>query len=85
MIIQEHTSRDEDVLNIDKMPVMGSNIRPVGEQVQLGDLVLEEGKFLNEAAIGFLAGLGFEEIPVYEPPKVGILVTGNELQQPENR
>lgn len=82
VIIQEHTSREADMLNIDKMPAIGSNIRLVGEQVQLGDLVLEKGTFLNEAAIGFLAGLGFEEAPVYEPPKVGILVTGNELQQP---
>jgi molybdopterin molybdotransferase len=82
VIIQENTSREADVLTINKMPAFHANIRPVGEQVQLGDLVLEEGTFLNEAAIGFLAGLGFEEIPVYEPPKVGILVTGNELQQP---
>lgn len=82
VVIQEHTSCEADMLNIDKMPTAHSNIRPVGEQVQLGDLVLEEGILLNEAAIGFLAGLGIEEVSVYEPPKVGILVTGNELQQP---
>ena len=82
VIMQEHTSHEADVLTINEMPAVHANIRPIGEQVQLGDLVLEEGTFLNEAALGFLAGLGFEEIPVYEPPKVGILVTGNELQQP---
>jgi len=82
VLIQEHTTRESNVLHVNKMPAMGANVRPVGEQVQLGDLVLEEGTFLNEAAIGFLAGLGFEEVSVYAPPKVGILVTGNELQQP---
>ncbi|HEA30889.1 MAG TPA: molybdopterin molybdenumtransferase MoeA [Leeuwenhoekiella sp.] len=82
VIIQEHTTREAAVLNIDKMPPLKANIRPKGEQVQTGDLVLEEGTVLNEAAIGFLAGLGFHTVPVFEPPKVGILVTGNELQQP---
>lgn len=82
VVIQEHTSREVDVLHINKMPAVHSNIRPVGEQVQLDDLVLEERTLLNEAAIGFLAGLGIEEVSVYEPPIVGILVTGNELQQP---
>ena len=82
VVMQEHTTHTENILNIDTMPAAKTNVRPVGEQVQTGDLVLEEGSFLNAPAIGFLAGLGFDEVPVYEPPNVGILVTGNELQQP---
>ncbi|WP_031428838.1 gephyrin-like molybdotransferase Glp [Flavimarina sp. Hel_I_48] len=81
VVIQEHTSRTDEIMLIDKMPNKGSNIRPIGEQVKKGDLVLEEGTLLNEAAIGFLAGLGIDEVSVYKFPKVGILVTGNELQE----
>jgi molybdopterin molybdotransferase len=59
-----------------------TNVRPIGEQISAGDLALEKGTVLNAAAIGFLAGLGFTKVRVYQKPKVGIVVTGNELSKP---
>jgi molybdopterin molybdotransferase len=56
-----------------------ANIRQLGAQVMKDTIALEEGAFLNPAAIGFLAGLGFTEVTVYHKPSVGIIVTGNEL------
>lgn len=45
---------------------------------------MQKGSKLSPAAIGFLAGIGEKEVPVYPAPKVGIIVTGKELQQPGN-
>lgn len=59
-----------------------TNVRPVGEQIKVGELALEKGALLNAAAIGFLAGLGITSAIVYQKPRVGIVVTGNELVQP---
>jgi len=59
-----------------------TNVRPIGEQISTGDSALEKGAELNAAAIGFLAGLGFTRVNVYQKPKVGIVVTGNELSKP---
>ena len=59
-----------------------TNVRPVGEQISVGELALEKGTLLNAAAIGFLAGLGFTSAKVFQKPKVGIVVTGNELTKP---
>lgn len=59
-----------------------TNIRPIGEQISVGELALEKGTLLNAAAIGFLAGLGFTSVKVFKKPSVGILVTGNELVKP---
>ncbi|WP_348798421.1 molybdopterin molybdotransferase MoeA [Flavobacterium adhaerens] len=59
-----------------------TNVRPIGEQISTGDLALEKGTILNAAAIGFLAGLGFTEVKVYPKPRIGIVVTGNELSKP---
>jgi molybdopterin molybdotransferase len=59
-----------------------TNVRPIGEQISAGDLALEKGILLNAAAIGFLAGLGFTAVTVYKKPKIGIVVTGNELTKP---
>ena len=59
-----------------------TNVRPVGEQISVGNLALEKGTWLNAAAIGFLAGLGFTKVKVYQKPRIGIVVTGNELVKP---
>lgn len=59
-----------------------TNVRPLGEQIKINELALEKGTLLNAAAIGFLAGLGCTSAKVYQKPKVGIVVTGNELVKP---
>ncbi|AWG20089.1 hypothetical protein FFWV33_00420 [Flavobacterium faecale] len=71
-----------NILTLEEHPNQEQNIRPVGEQNLKGDLALKKGTLLNAACIGFLAGLGFTEVNVFQKPKIGILVTGNELVQP---
>jgi molybdopterin molybdotransferase len=56
-----------------------TNVRFLGSQIEKGTVALEEGSFLNPAAIGFLAGLGCTSVKVYAKPKLGIVITGNEL------
>lgn len=69
-------------LLLDELVQPDTNVRPIGEQISEGDLALEKGTLLNAAAIGFLAGLGFTHVTVYKKPKIGIVVTGNELAKP---
>lgn len=69
-------------LLLDELVHPETNVRPIGEQIMTGDLALEKGTVLNAAAIGFLAGLGFTKVSVYKKPRVGIVVTGNELSKP---
>lgn len=78
----EKVTAKESVLQLQEYPKLGLNIRPIGEQNSKDDLVLEKGTSLNAAAIGFLAGLGFTSVKVYQKPTVGILITGNELVKP---
>ncbi|QBZ97966.1 molybdopterin molybdotransferase MoeA [Flavobacterium sangjuense] len=56
-----------------------TNIRQLGAQITKDAVALEEGTFLNPAAIGFLTGLGITKVKVFQKPSVGIVVTGNEL------
>ncbi|MCH2032848.1 MAG: molybdopterin molybdotransferase MoeA [Tenacibaculum sp.] len=81
VVMQEHTERKDDNLRILTLPEKGANVRPLGNQIKIGDVALKTGTYLNEAAIGFLAGLGITKVQVYKKPKVSILVTGNELQE----
>lgn len=60
----------------------GSNVRPKGSEIKAGALALEKDTVLSPAAIGFLAGIGITTVKVYPPPSIGIIITGNELQEP---
>ncbi|GGH01543.1 molybdopterin molybdotransferase MoeA [Pedobacter zeae] len=60
----------------------GLNVRDKGSEIMAGALAMEKGDFLSPAAIGFLAGIGISEVSVYPMPKIAIIVTGKELQQP---
>ncbi len=75
----EKCSRNDNKLTIEEYAKLNQNIRPIGEQIQQGEIALEEGTPLNPAAIGFLASLGISKVKVYEKPSIGIIITGNEL------
>jgi molybdopterin molybdotransferase len=68
----------------DPMLQTGSNVRHKGAEVKAGGLAMAANTYLSAAAIGFLAGIGLTEVPVFPSPAVSIILTGNELQQPGN-
>jgi molybdopterin molybdotransferase len=55
------------------------NVRPSGEDVRRGQLVLEAGTVVRPAEIGVLAALGLQKAAVIRRPIVSILSTGDEL------
>ncbi len=57
----------------------GSNIVPEGEDVRVGDVVLEKGTIITAAGCGILAGLGQMNVPVYEEITASVISTGDEL------
>jgi molybdopterin molybdotransferase len=57
----------------------GANIRPMGEDIQAGQVVLTSGTPLRPQDIGVLAALGHPEVSVRRQPRVTILSTGDEL------
>ncbi|WP_405327619.1 gephyrin-like molybdotransferase Glp [Leeuwenhoekiella sp. LLG6367-2.1] len=80
VVIQEHVNRDGDSIHIEKLPALGANVRPIAEQLKAGTTVLKTGHKINEASIGFMAGLGLTHLKAYQKPRICILTTGNELQ-----
>lgn len=64
-------------------PGPGENIRPAGESVRPGDLVLEAGRLLDASAIGMLAAVGAATVRVHPTPRVAVLSTGDELVEPD--
>ena len=58
---------------------LGCNVRPAGEDVQAGELVLEAGTVIRPSEMGVLASLGLERARVIRRPLVSVLSTGDEL------
>lgn len=57
----------------------GTNVRLPGEDVRIGDVILEAGRQLRPADIGVLASVSVASLLVRRQPRVAILSTGDEL------
>ncbi len=80
VIMQENTSVENGNVTINEYPVHeNKNLRNVGQQIRDGDVALPAGNFITAGTVGFLNGLNIQEVSVYRKPKIGILVTGDEL------
>ena len=82
VVIQEHVNRTNDLILVEKDIKPGQNVRIQGEQIANGDLALTKETVLGPAAISFLCSMGITEVKVYEKPKIGLILTGNELISP---
>lgn len=84
VIPQELIERDENSTKIfysDTKIETGSNVRLKGTQCKKGDLILKKNTPVTPGSIGLLASVGVEKIKVYSTPKVGCIVTGDELKE----
>lgn len=60
----------------------GQNVIQIGEDVDLGSLVIPAGSLLRPQEIGGLMALGITTITVVRRPRVSILATGDEVVPP---
>jgi len=60
----------------------GDNLRPVGEDIASGQLVLPADTVIDPAGIGLLASMNRLHVPVYRRPVVAVLSTGHEIVEP---
>ncbi len=75
----ERTRGEGDIVEILAPVAPGESIRPRGEDVRSGQLVMEPGKILRASDLGVLASLSRPMVNVYRRPRVAIVATGDEL------
>ncbi len=61
----------------------GRDIRRAGEDIRVGDVVLEAGTVLGPAELGVLASVGRASVACARRPRVHVLTTGDELREPD--
>lgn len=57
----------------------GDYVRQAGEELSAGQVVVRAGARIRPQEIGLMASLGYSQVSVVRPPRVGILATGDEL------
>ncbi|MNQ60783.1 Molybdopterin molybdenumtransferase [compost metagenome] len=61
---------------------VGQNVRPRGQEVSSGEVLLEAGSRLGPVELGLVASLGVAQVEVRRRPRVALLSTGDELVEP---
>ena len=84
VLMAEQTTDFGDTVLVHGTVVPGRNVAVVGEDVKVGDRVMERGRVLRPADLGVLASIRMTEVQVMGQPSVGILSTGNELVDPDS-
>ena len=75
----EDTSRGGDWVEIRKPIATGVHIRLAGEDLQVGQPLLQAGLGLRPGDVGVLAAAGYASVPVHPRARVAVLSTGDEL------
>lgn len=82
VIMQEQVVAATDSINFESRPASGNNIRPAGNDIKSGTRILARGCRLRAQDIGLAASVGLQTLPVYQPIRVGMFFTGDELVEP---
>ena len=75
----ERTRGSGDLVEFLASAEKGAFIRPRGEDLRLGELVMSAGKVLTPADLGMLASVNRAMVEVIRRPRVAIVATGDEL------
>jgi molybdopterin molybdotransferase len=73
----------QETIQVLKPVKPGDYIRPVGEDLREGEIILGAGRMLRPADVGMLAALGITQVNVIRRPRVAILSSGDELITPD--
>ena len=74
----------EDTIWLSFPPQHGQNIKREGEDIKLGEIILNKGECISAHKITPIASQGISKICIFRKPKVSILSIGNHLSSIES-
>ena len=83
VVMEEYTQECNDLLEVEMSVTPGENVSLKGEDFKIDDLILNNGKYLRPQELAIIASAGYEQVSVYEKPKVAVIITGSELIMPK--
>ena len=78
----EEVVEEGDTVKVLKELDTGAFVRPAGQDLRRGDVVVRAGRRLGGPELGVLSSAGYPTVPVHPRVRVGVLSTGDELVEP---
>ena len=82
VVPQELTDIEDSTVTVQKAVRLGHHVRPAGEDIRVGELIVHAGALLGPSELGVLASLNIPRPMVVRRPRVTIVGTGDELTDP---
>ncbi|MFC3149513.1 gephyrin-like molybdotransferase Glp [Litoribrevibacter euphylliae] len=87
VIMQEDINRDGDVISLNSANGVddhrvAENIRPVGNDIKEGRVIVSQGTKIDASHLGLIASVGIDQVCVFRRPIVAVISTGDELIEP---
>jgi len=79
VLMQEMAEREGDLIRVLRPVAPGQNVAFAGEDVKSGEVILKKGQVLRPQDLALLKSVGFKKVKVKRKPRVGIIITGDEL------
>jgi putative molybdopterin biosynthesis protein len=79
VMIEDVTIKSDDEISINNPVSLWQNVRPIGEDIVAGELIIPAFHRVRPIDLGALLAGGITEIEVMDKPRVGIIPTGTEL------
>lgn len=79
VIMQEHVKRKGNKIYVLRPVAPGQNVSFKGEDIKRGETILRKGQILRAQDLALLKSAGIKRVKVKRKPKVGIIITGDEL------
>jgi molybdopterin molybdotransferase len=82
VLMQEHATRDGDMVRAEKALSPGDNVRKAGEDAAQGSALAAPGTVLDARHLALLAASGVDRVEVRRKVRVAVVSTGSELKEP---
>jgi molybdopterin molybdotransferase len=82
VVIRENAREEDGDVVLDPGTVAGANVRAADDDFARDAPAIAAGELLGPAALAVLASFGQAAVAVYRRPRIGILVSGDELVAP---
>jgi len=82
VIMREYCVEESGIVAFATNAETGENVRRKGDEVKQGEEVLPAGIEASPPVVGLIASFGHAKFPVYQQPRVAVVVTGDELVKP---
>lgn len=82
VIAQEASYLSGDLVCFTHKPIVGEDVKATGSDLEEGQLLLERGRRLQPQDIALAASAGIDRLTVFQPLRVAVLCSGDELVDP---